>query len=120
MGKKSEKIENDQADIIEALSLGDHVYVWGRVNKIGFKYFADIRERYTIFCGCVNSFDYTQNNNFIKYYMDHLKYSASYNNKTYYTSTNRKIIQKLRNENISPTEDCNKSKITKELRKWSN
>ena len=52
--------------------------------------------------------------------MDHLKYSASYNNKTYYTSTNRKIIQKLRNENISPTEDCNKSKITKELRKWSN
>ena len=113
------KNTNDQADIIEALSVGDHMYVWHRVFRCGYKIFEDINDRYAIFCDCVDSFDYEMNNNFIKYYMDHLKYCASYNNKTYYVSIIRTIIRNLRNENISPT-GCEKSKLTQELKNWSN
>lgn len=112
-------VKNDQADIIEAIANGNYMYVWHRVYKCGFKIYEDINDRYAIFCDCVDSFDYETNNNFIKYYMDRLKYTASYNNKTYYVSTNRTIIRRLRNENISPT-GCEKSKITRELKNWSN
>lgn len=113
------KDTNDQTDIIEALSIGDYAYVWHRVFKCGYKIFEDINERYAVFCDCVDNFDCSVNNNFIKYYMEHLKYVASYNNRTFYVSTNRSIIRKLRNENISPT-DCEKSRLTQELKNWSN
>lgn len=113
------KVTNDQQHIIDALSIGDYMYVWQQVKYIGYKKIADINDRYIVFCDCVDSFDYKKNNNFIKFYLDRIKYSTSYNNKTYYVSTNRSIIRSLRNENISPTE-CEKSNLTKELRNWSN
>jgi len=113
------KVPNDQQHIIEAIAVEDHMYVWQQVKYIGYKKVADINDRYVIFCSVIEKFDYTQNNNFIKFYSDHLKYSASYTNKTFYVSTNRSIINKLKRENISPT-DCDNSSITKELKNWSN
>lgn len=113
------KVPNDQQHIIDALSLGDHMYVWQQVKFIGYKKIADINERYAIFCKVVEKFDCEQNNNFIKFYTDHLKFHASYQNKTFYVSSNRSIISKLKRENISPT-DCDDSSITKELKNWSN
>lgn len=113
------KVTNDQEDIIEALSEGRIMYVWQRVKYIGYKTCDDMNERYTIFCDCVADFDFMRNNNFIKFYKDRLRFNASYMNATFYVSDNRAVVQNLRNENISPT-DNNKSKITRELKNWSN
>lgn len=113
------RVKNDQQHIIEALSIGDHMYVWQQVKYIGYKKVADINDRYAVFCSIVDKFDYENNNNFIKFYLDNLKYVASYDNKTFYVSVNRTIINRLKNENISPTE-CENSSITKELKNWSN
>lgn len=114
-----QKGTNDQQHILDAIAVGDYMYVWQQVKWIGYKKVADINDRYAIFCQVVEKFDYEQNNNFIKFFLDHLSYSTSYNNKTFYVSTNRSIINKLKRENISPT-DCDDSSITKELRNWSN
>ena len=113
-------IVNDQGDIIVALSKQQYAYVWKRVRACGYNTIANINDRYSIFCDCIDTFDYTKNNNFIKYYKDHLKYAASYNNKTFYVTSNRAIVKKLKNENISPTDDCYGSVITRELKNWSN
>lgn len=115
----SKKGTNDQQHIIDALIVGDYQYVWQQVKYIGYKTVSDIYVRNTVFWGAIAEFDPDLNNNFIKYYMDKLKFSAGYDNKTFYVSTNRAIINKLKNENISPT-DCANSKITSELKNWSN
>ena len=95
------------------------MYVWQQVKFVGFSTIKDINERYTVFCNVVDDFDYEKNNNFILYYKNALKYSNSYRNDTFFVTGNRTIIHNLRNENISPT-DCEKSKLTSELKKWSN
>ncbi|MBQ8218476.1 MAG: hypothetical protein IJZ79_01890 [Bacilli bacterium] len=114
-----QKVPNDQQHILDALAVGDYMYVWQQVKWVGYKKVADINDRYAIFCQVVEKFDYEQNNNFIKFFIDHLKYTAGYDNKTFYVSTNRSIINKLKRENISPT-DCEDSSITRELKNWSN
>ena len=115
----SNKGTNDQQHIIDALIRKDYKYVWENVKYIGYKKVTDINERYMIFCDIVGKFDYNLNNNFICYYMTQLGFYAADECSTYYVSRNRTVINYLKNENISPT-DCKKSKITRELKNWSN
>lgn len=113
------KVTNDQQHIIDALIACDYIYVWMQVKYIGYNYVHDINERYTIFMDCVENFDYERNNNFIQYYKNHMKYYLGYKNDTFYVSQNKTIINKLKSENISPTE-CKKSRLVQELKKWGN
>lgn len=110
---------NDQAHIIEALQRGDYKYVWECVKYIGYKKVPNINTRYMIFYDIVEDFDYEKNNNFICFYKTRLNYYSADELSTFYVSRNRNIINKLKQEYISPT-DCENSKLTKILRKWSN
>ncbi len=110
---------NDQEHIINALQKGDYKYVWEQVKYIGYKQVPDINVRYMIFYDIVEDFDYENNNNFIYFYKARLNYYNADELSTFYVSRNRNIINKLKQEYISPT-DCEKSKLTKILRKWSN
>lgn len=116
MGKKA---TNDQEHIIDALKRGDYKYVWEQVKYIGYANVPNINTRYMIFYDIVEDFDYENNNNFIYFYKARLKYYSADELSTFYVSRNRTIINKLKQEYISPTE-CKKSKITNILRKWSN
>ena len=113
------KITNDQQHIIDALSVGDYSYVWEQVKYVGFKKVKDINQRYCIFWDIVTDFDYENNNNFIHFYLKRLDYNKKSENNTFYVTSTRSIINHLKTENISPTE-CNKSKLTKILKNWSN
>lgn len=110
---------NDQQHILDALAIQDYMYVWQQVKYVGYKKVSDINVRYSIFCDVVDTFDYTRNNNFIQFYLTRLSYYCADTNETYYVSSNRAIIHKLRNENISPS-DCKSSKITRILKHWGN
>ena len=110
---------NDQQHIIDALSVQDYAYVWFQVRGVGYNKISDISERYTIFCDIVGQFDYTSNNNFIHFYKQRLTYYKASKNETYYLSNSRGVTNRLKNEYVSPTE-CEESKITKDLRNWSN
>ena len=110
---------NDQKHIIDALKVGNYAYVWEKVKFVGFRKIDNINDRYSIFCDIVDSFDYERNNNFICFYSTRLGYHAADELSTFFVSRNRSIINNLKNENISPT-DCDKSKITRILKDWSN
>lgn len=113
------QIPNDQQHIIDALSVCDYAYVWEKVKFVGYKKVADISERYMIFCNVVDKFDYEVNNNFIHFYLQRLTFYNASRNDTYYVPASRGIISKLKSEYISPT-DCEDSKITQDLKNWSN
>jgi hypothetical protein len=110
---------NDQQHIIDALMTKNYKYVWEQVKYIGYLKVADINTRYMIFCDIVEEFDYVKNNNFICFYTTRLGYYTADECSTYYVSRNRNVINNLKSENISPTE-CKKSKITRQLKDWSN
>ena len=113
------KAVNDQQHIIDALSVGDYAYVWEQVKYVGYKKIKDINKRYYIFWDIVDDFDYETNNNFIHFYLKRLDYCKKGENSTFYVTSTRSIINNLKTENVSPT-DCDKSKITKILKNWSN
>lgn len=116
MGKK---IENDQAHIIDALRRRDYKYVWEQVKYVGYTTVPNINSRYVIFYDIVEDFDYEKNNNFIYYYKSRLKYYSADELGTFYVSRNRAIVNRLKQEYISPTE-CSESKLTRLLKRWSN
>lgn len=116
MGKKT---PNDQGYLIDALRKGDYKFVWEKVKYIGYQTVPNINTRCMIFYDIVEDFDYDANNNFIHFYKTRLKYHSADELSTYYVSRNRSIINKLKQEHISPT-DCEKSKLTRLLRRWSN
>ena len=119
MRQKKEEQTNDQQHIIDALSVKDYAYVWEQVKYIGYTKVADMNERYLIFYDIVDQFRYEENNNFIYYYRQHLSFYSASKNDTYVLPTSRGIVGKLKREYISPT-DCEESKITKDLKNWSN
>ena len=117
----SKRGTNDQQHIIDALAEKNYKYVWEQVKYIGYKKVADINDRYMIFYDVVEEFDYEKNNNFICFFSTRLGYYAAdeLHTSTFYVSRNRSIINNLKSEYISPT-DCKKSKLTRQLKEWSN
>lgn len=111
---------NDQQHIIDALSVQDYAYVWFQLRGVGYNIVPDISERYIVFCNIVKEFENKKSDNFIYFYKEHLKYYKADKNETYYLPNSRNVINTLKNEYISPTEDCNNSKIAKALKNWSN
>ena len=116
---KAKEGTNDQEHIIDALRDGNYAYVWEQVKYIGYQKVADINDRYIIFCDIVESFDYERNNNFICFYSTRLGFINSDICDTFFVTHNKSIINKLKSEYISPTE-CENSKITRDLKKWTN
>lgn len=112
-------IKNDQQDIIQAIIDKNDLYVWDRVKYIGYMDVPSINERFIIFNKAIAEFNPAQNNNFIKFYKDYLKFLRFDRNTTFRVTTNRSIIRKLKEQSISPTKD-NHSKIVNELKKWNN
>lgn len=112
-------ITNDQQDIIKAIIDKDYLYAWERVKYIGYMDVPDINERYILFHRAIIDFNPAQNNNFILFYKQYLKFLKFDRNETFRVTENRSTIKKLKEQAISPTKD-NHSKLIDELSKWNN
>ncbi len=112
----SKRGTNDQQHIIDALNKGDYNYVWEKVKYIGYKKMPDINDRYIIFCKKVKDFDTEKNNNFIQWYSQYIGYNSS-NVKNSRITQSRGVLDKCKNEYISPT-DCKGFPIVKDIKNW--
>lgn len=101
------KQTNDQGHIIEAIKEGNRHYVWQQVKFIGVSDIREIDERFLIFGKTFDSFDPYRNNNFILYYKKHLNYARMANDDRVYArlTSNRNVINKLKSEVSTPTEN---------------
>lgn len=100
---------NDQGEIIEAMKRGDRNFVWNKVKYVGYNNIPEIDERFMIFNKAFGSFNPYENNNFIMFYKTYLRYEQ--NNRadnTYYVTNNRSIINTLKNDFVSPSEENQK------------
>lgn len=114
--KTTVQTPNDQGLIIEAIKNKDYYAAWEKVKWVGSKDITSIDERYLIFQHAVQLFNPYINNNFIYFYKRHLKgYDLNQDN-TYYVTDTKSILNKLKQDYISPE---NRSKLTEELKKWS-
>ena len=112
----SKRGTNDQQHIMDALDRGAYEYVWEKVKYVGYKKVVSINERYLIFYDIVADFETEKNNNFIKYYLNHIGY-ASNNSRNSKITQSRGVLDRCKREYISPTE-CNGYPIAKDMRKW--
>ena len=110
-------MKNDQEEIINAIKNKKYSFVWDKIKHIGNRDVCDEHQRYLIFFKAIHDFDYTMNNNFILFYKKYLKFLNFEKYKTFYVSTNKNMIQKLKNQSISPEEKRTKSKF-KDLNEW--
>lgn len=116
MGKQ---IKNDQEPILQALADENYMFVWNKVAYIGYKIIPDNNDRFMLFWSIVKQFKYKENNNFILFYSNRLKYYKASKNETFFAPASRGVISKLKREYISPTE-CEESRIAKALKNWNN
>lgn len=112
------KQPNDQVKIRRYLRQKNYQAVWEEVKQIGYQIIPDQNMRYMFFCEVVKDFRLKDNNNFIMFYRQRLQYYKTDELKTFYATRNRSIINKLKNEHISPTGDCENSRRTKHLKEW--
>ena len=113
----AKKNTNDQGHIIEALTRKDYNYVWQQVKYVGYEDEPNINRRYLVFSRTVHDFDPERNNNFIHFYKQYLKYISFSRDDTFFINDNYRIIQKLKNEHISPS--YKQTPLINELKDWA-
>lgn len=99
------KIKNDQGELISLLKKKKYMDAWEKVKYIGYKIEPDPENRFIIFNYIIKKFDPYKNNNFIKYFMDNLKFYSFKNDKDYIIAKNYIQNNKLKNYYISPKKE---------------
>ena len=107
---------NDQGHIIEALKQKNYYYVWEQVKYVGYEDEPNMNRRFIIFSRAAKDFDTEKNNNFIYFYKKYLKYLSFSKNDTFFTTDNYRVIQRLKNEHISPSDK--QVGLAKYLKDW--
>lgn len=112
----AKKIKNDQGELIERIKRGEFFKAWEMVKYIGFKFEGDINMRYLIFNKAFQKFDPYENNNFIYYFMNQIKFDAMEraDRKLCVISSNRKIVNRIKMEHCSPSDE-DKPEIIKDV-----
>ena len=111
------KTNQEVLDLLDLIKSGDTFELWERVKFVGYKIEPDINSRYLIFLNILPTFDYNKNDNFLAFYKQRLNYLKFEKNLNFLTTTDPRIMKKLKNERISPTGKS--SKLVKDLGKFT-
>lgn len=113
----SKKTKQEVLELLDLIRAGDTFELWERVKFVGYQIEPDINSRYLIFLNVLPTFDCEKNDNFLSFYKRRLEYLKFEKNLNFLTTTDPRIMRKLKNEKISPTGKS--SKLIKDLGKFT-
>ena len=95
-------MKNDQEELIELIKQHDYNQAWQHVKAVGYKTVPDVQERFLIYNTAVRKFDPTMNNNFILFYKNALNRSRFNKYSTYYVTSDKDMINRIKRQATSP------------------